>query len=188
MMIVLRYNELSHSGIKGMHWGVRRYQNKDGTLTNAGKKRYEKDARANNWEIGEDGIARSKNKKTLGEEQNADPNKWVKDDMQNAQKGLSTAGNSVKNISNTYKSMVKPKAQPHQRLDLSNMTDKELRDRINRELLERQYNDVFNKAPAPTLSKGQQFVGTVLEASGAALTVSASVVGLALGIKQLRGG
>jgi len=31
--------ELYHSGIKGMKWGVRRYQNKDGTLTAAGKKR-----------------------------------------------------------------------------------------------------------------------------------------------------
>ena len=32
--------ELYHHGIKGMKWGVRRFQNKDGSLTNAGKKRY----------------------------------------------------------------------------------------------------------------------------------------------------
>lgn len=31
--------ELYHWGIKGMKWGVRRYQNKDGSLTPAGKKR-----------------------------------------------------------------------------------------------------------------------------------------------------
>lgn len=30
---------LYHYGVKGMKWGVRRYQNKDGTLTAAGKKR-----------------------------------------------------------------------------------------------------------------------------------------------------
>ena len=35
-------NELYHHGIKGMKWGVRRYQNPDGSLTNSGKKRVAK--------------------------------------------------------------------------------------------------------------------------------------------------
>lgn len=34
-------DELSHHGIKGQKWGVRRYQNEDGTLTAAGKARYD---------------------------------------------------------------------------------------------------------------------------------------------------
>ena len=32
-------NELYHHGIKGQKWGVRRFQNEDGTLTSAGRKR-----------------------------------------------------------------------------------------------------------------------------------------------------
>ena len=35
-------NELIHYGIRGMRWGVRRYQNKDGTLTKAGRKKMAK--------------------------------------------------------------------------------------------------------------------------------------------------
>ncbi len=38
----LRVRELYHWGIKGQKWGVRRYQNEDGTLTEEGKKRYQK--------------------------------------------------------------------------------------------------------------------------------------------------
>lgn len=43
--IVTRINkdELQHHGIKGMRWGIRRYQNKDGSLTPAGTKRYNKE-------------------------------------------------------------------------------------------------------------------------------------------------
>lgn len=33
--------ELQHHGIKGMKWGVRRYQNSDGSLTQAGKRKYQ---------------------------------------------------------------------------------------------------------------------------------------------------
>lgn len=37
---LVRNDELCHHGIKGMKWGVRRFQNSDGTLTAQGKQRY----------------------------------------------------------------------------------------------------------------------------------------------------
>lgn len=39
---ILRTDVICHHGVLGMHWGIRRYQNKDGSLTAAGKKRQEK--------------------------------------------------------------------------------------------------------------------------------------------------
>lgn len=37
MTYILTTDELYHHGIFGMRWGVRRYQNKDGSLTEEGK-------------------------------------------------------------------------------------------------------------------------------------------------------
>ena len=42
MQIYNYSDELQHHGVKGQRWGVRRYQNKDGSLTKAGKRRLQK--------------------------------------------------------------------------------------------------------------------------------------------------
>lgn len=42
-------NELYHHGVKGQKWGVRRYQNKDGTLTAEGRRLQKQRRRAKQW-------------------------------------------------------------------------------------------------------------------------------------------
>ena len=165
-----RGNELYHWGVLGMKWGVRRYQNKDGTLTKQGQRRYERDQRENS----------GKNKgNKVGQ---ADPNRWVKEDMERSRKlANETSGmiNNLKNINNNHM-----KNTPKKRQDLSSMSDKELRDRINREFLERQYNDLFTPQK---VSKGRDYATKILETTGTALTVTSSALGIALAIKDLKG-
>ena len=57
---------LSHHGIIGMKWGVRRYQNKDGSLTSAGQRRLDK--KDNKWaKKNYDKIVKNAHKKVSGE-------------------------------------------------------------------------------------------------------------------------
>lgn len=39
-LIAQNFDELYHHGIKGQKWGIRRFQNPDGSLTPEGKRRY----------------------------------------------------------------------------------------------------------------------------------------------------
>ena len=59
-------NELYHHGIKGMKWGVRRYQNKDRTLTSKGKQRYSDEERKKNSQELNEAISRSKTHRDTG--------------------------------------------------------------------------------------------------------------------------
>ena len=69
-------------------------------------------------------------------------------------------------------------------MDLNEISDKELRDQINRELLERQYNDIFNP---PAVSTGREYASKVLETTGTVLGITSSALAIALAIKELRG-
>ena len=60
-MMYYESNYLMHHGIKGQKWGLRRFQNADGTLTPDGKRRYNKDLFGNSRFRPSDKNQRSKN-------------------------------------------------------------------------------------------------------------------------------
>ena len=175
--------ELVHHGIRGMKWGVRRYQNKDGSLTDKGKKRYYREADAAGYkQDGYNGRRYRTTKKGKVEGFDADTDKWVKDDLTRSRRltdESSAMAGKLKKLNDD--SMKNRKIKP---MDLSNMSDKEMRDQINRAMLERQYNDMFN--PAKT-SKGREYASQVLETAGTVLAIGSSALGIALAIKELKG-
>lgn len=164
--------KLYHAGIKGMKWGVRRYQNKDGTLTPEGKKRYDRDVRENN--------AKKRDNRIVIDGPDAD--RWVKEDIRRAKGVTDSAKSMVKDLNDISKSA--PSKSKHKRMDLSKMSDKEMRERINREILERQYDDMFNPKK---VSKGREIAQTTLGVAGTLLGVTGSALGIALAIKELKG-
>lgn len=137
---------LAHHGIKGQRWGVRRFQNADGTRTEAGKRRY------SDKELGK--------AKTIAE---------------NASRITDNLGKINRAIGDIHKESVKSKS-------LSDMTDQELRNRVNRMNLEQRYSELS----AGKKSRGEVYVGHVLEMAGGALGVASSALAIALSIRQLK--
>lgn len=186
-------DELCHWGIKGMKWGVRRFQNKDGSLTPQGKKRYADDDNAH------DDYKKAHERKNVREmsndELNAKNQRLEAERKYNAMQPKTVSGaEKAKNVVDSASNLVKAAKSIEQstrpakqkvKMDLSSMSDTELRNAINREMLERQYNDMF--AAPETMSKGRERVKMVLETAGDVLAVGGAALGIALSIKGLKG-
>lgn len=128
-------NELMHWGIKGMKWGVRRYQNKDGSLTPAGKKRYDKE------------MAKLKEEEKIAKNKLKTQAKLNKLDEKRKEVEALKRG---KPIAKSTKQHSKP--------SVKDMSDEELRQTVNRLLMEQQYA----KLNPQQVSAGQKFVKKVM--------------------------
>ena len=165
--------ELYHHGIKGQRWGIRRYQNADGSLTAAGQKRYDRDIRENN----------AKKKENRAIIDGPDPKRWVTEDLDRSKQVVDAHSDLVKELKKLEQTTTpKPTTK---RLDLSKMSDKELRDQINRELLEQQYNKLFADTSATQVSKGRTILQDTLDVAGSVLAITGSALSIALAIKKL---
>lgn len=137
--------ELYHHGIKGMKWGVRRFQNKDGSLTNAGGKRYN----------GSDYKPRRSITQTIRDYRTASKRK----------KNLAKAREAA---AEKRKAEAEAKAKAEQRrkdveegkISARNMTADELNSRINKLNLEKRYKQLMEETnpEAKAKSIGNGFV------------------------------
>ena len=135
--------ELYHWGVTGMKWGVRRYQNKDGSLTAAGKKRYkatEEELKAREKVIKNAERVRAKQAKLDAK----------KADLDAREKALQEEA--------------RQKSDAPKQKTAKEMTDDELRERTNRLTLEKNYKDAVKAAGYQVKAeRGKKFVNTFMD-------------------------
>lgn len=171
-------NELYHHGIKGQRWGVRRYQNEDGTLTNIGMRRLSGGGKKDKG-IKFDSRGRLDDDPSNLRKAHSKIREAAAEDNRN----LSSALNSGSNIAGITSRMAgrsesKKLAKAASKIDVSQMSDAELRSSINRMNMERQYKQL----KAEEISTGRGRVSSILSTAGDVLAVGASAASIAVAI------
>ena len=141
--------ELYHSGVPGMRWGFRRYQNKDGSLTALGRARL----KSNSSRTPTDPTKAKIN--AIKKANKADVAK-VKQEakIQKAQRKADEKIAKTKARTGYKEKQVTPKHKP-----VSEMTDDEIRAFVNRKQLEESYNKYFEQpSTKAAVSRGSKFV------------------------------
>lgn len=172
---------LAHHGIKGMKWGVRRYQNSDGSLTAAGRQRYGKSSGSSTAGNGvvafrrKDQFDKAFDKKALSKEEIASigvKSKQTGKIVSGAQSVVQGA-QKINDIANQ-----KPRNRYNKRPNLTQeeidqMSDKDLRDLVNRLNLEQQYSQLTADNVAQSkIETGLNYADAILSIAGGVATVA----------------
>ena len=171
-------NELYHHGIKGQRWGVRRYQNEDGTLTEVGMRRLSIGGKKDKG-IKFDSHGRLDDDASNLRKAHSKIRENVAEDYRNVSSALNS-GSNIAGITSRMasRSDAKKIAKAASKIDVSQMSDAELRSRINRMNMERQYKQL----KAEEISTGRGKVSGMLSAAGDILAVGASAASIAVAI------
>lgn len=179
-------NELHHYGVLGMKWGVRRYQNKDGSLTPAGKKKYGTKANFEKVQKAKKAAEKSNSKEAKAREKaNARTEAEVKKYMEKA--GQKKIGDTAKNpetearVKEKLKKATgnKSETEASKKESLKELSNEELQAKIERTRLENTYRQLMKESISTAqskqqTSKGKEFVKGMLE--GAAKNIGQQTV------------
>jgi hypothetical protein len=143
-------NTLTHYGIKGQKWGFRRYQNRDGTLTAAGKKRYAQEM------------------EKLKQEERVLKNKQRTqaqlDKLEAKRRSIEDQKKALSGKTENRKSTDHPDTNAKKRI--GDMSDAELNALVNRMRNEKAYKELYRELNQKQVSTGKRFVRAFINGPG----------------------